>query len=93
MERPLSGSKGKSSTSDSSPIPAFDSVTPDWVFLTSAGATPSPPPADVIGRYAYAIYDEGGLLDLNVAGYPMNPSTAPIPTQRLGRKGSVAFPI
>ena len=24
----------------------------------------------VIGRYAYAIYHEGGLLDANVAGYP-----------------------
>jgi Tfp pilus assembly protein PilX len=24
----------------------------------------------VIGRYAYTIYDEGGLLDVNVAGYP-----------------------
>ena len=23
-----------------------------------------------IGRYAYAIYDEGGLLDINAAGYP-----------------------
>ena len=21
-------------------------------------------------RYAYTIYDEGGLLDMNVAGYP-----------------------
>jgi len=26
----------------------------------------------VIGRYAYNIYDEGGLLDVNVAGYPSN---------------------
>lgn len=25
----------------------------------------------VVGRYAYAIYHEGGLLDANVAGYPM----------------------
>jgi hypothetical protein len=27
-------------------------------------------PSFVVGRYAYAIYHEGGLLDLNVAGYP-----------------------
>ena len=27
-----------------------------------------------VGRYAYAVYDEGGLLDINVAGYPI-PST------------------
>jgi hypothetical protein len=30
----------------------------------------------VIGRYAYVIYDEGGLLDLNVAGYPSASSGA-----------------
>jgi hypothetical protein len=27
----------------------------------------------VIGRYAYAIYHEGGMLDANVAGYPQPP--------------------
>jgi Tfp pilus assembly protein PilX len=59
---------------------------PDWVFVTTAGATPSPAPADVIGRYAYAVYDEGGLLDMNVAGYP----TGTTPAQ-FGRKGSVAY--
>jgi hypothetical protein len=66
---------------------------PDWVFITSdptntdAGrrviTTPDPL---VIGRYAYAIYDESGLLDMNVAGYPTG-TTATQP----GRKGSVAF--
>ena len=30
----------------------------------------------VIGRYAYAIYDEGGLLDVNVAGYPSTANPA-----------------
>src|SRR5205085_2678234 len=39
-----------------------------------------------IGRYAYAIYDEGGLLDMNVAGYPSG-TTA----DQAGRKGPVAF--
>jgi hypothetical protein len=38
-------------------------------------------PTTVVGRYAYAIYDEGGLLDINVAGVPTpiaptNPATA-----------------
>lgn len=39
-----------------------------------------------IGRYAYAIYDEGGLLDANVAGYP-NGTTS----DQSGRKGPVAY--
>jgi hypothetical protein len=59
---------------------------PDWVFVTSAGATPSPAAASVIGRYAYAIYDEGGLLDMNAAGYP-----SPTTILQYGRKGSLAF--
>src|SRR2546421_8199096 len=59
---------------------------PDWVFVTAAGATPSPAPANVIGRYAYAVYDEGGLLDMNSAGYP-----SPTTILQYGRKGSLAF--
>src|SRR6266487_2576662 len=78
--------KGDTATDDSSPIPAFTNATPDWVFVTSAGATPAPAPANVIGRYAYAIYDEGGLLDMNVAGYPTGTTAV-----QSGRKGSVAF--
>ena len=60
----------------SKPIAAF--TAPDWVFVTAekgpevligpksdASGTVTP-----IGRYAYAIYDEGGLLDINHTGYP-----------------------
>jgi hypothetical protein len=59
---------------------------PDWVLVARDGSNPklasplpatakwstSNPanPATVIGRYAYAIYNEGGLLDINSAGYP-----------------------
>jgi Tfp pilus assembly protein PilX len=71
---------------------------PDWVFVTSdtnnqtAGRKViTSPDQTVIGRYAYAVYDEGGLLDMNVAGYPTDPAAAPIPAQRVGRKGSLAF--
>ena len=56
--------------SDATPISDF--VAPTWIFVTENGpqdnfATGDP---SVIGRYAYAIYDQGGLLDVNVAGYP-----------------------
>src|SRR5207302_775343 len=60
---------------------------PDWVFVTNNGASViTQPSASVIGRYAYALYDEDGLLDMNAAGYP---STATI--IQCGRKGSLAF--
>ena len=90
--------KGNVNTSDPSPTPTFDAVTPNWVFVTSAGATPSPAPADVIGRYAYAIYDEGGLLDANLVGLPLPTPGAvtiasPPPSRTVypARKGTVAF--
>jgi hypothetical protein len=87
-------------TSDSIPLDDFANATPDWVFVTAQGATPSPAPADVIGRYAYAIYDEGGLLDANLVGLPWPapaPSSTAIPapspnrTAYISRKGTVAF--
>ena len=85
-------------TSDPSPTPTFNAVTPDWVFVTAAGATPSPAPTDVIGRYAYAIYDEGGLLDANLVGLPSPTparvtiaSPSPSRTAYPVRKGTVAF--
>jgi hypothetical protein len=83
----------KSNTTDagSDPITSGFSApnywAPDWVFVTANGAAvitaPSP---SVIGRYAYAIYDEGGLLDMNAAGYPSLTTIL-----QYGRKGSLAF--
>ena len=43
--------------------------------------------AYAVGRYAYVVYDEGGLLDANVVGLP---SPTPAITD-VGRKGHVAF--
>jgi hypothetical protein len=86
--------KRDTGTSDPIPIDAFADVTPDWVFVA-----PNPnnlgqewrkvitaPDQTVIGRYAYLIYDEGGLLDMNAAGYP-----SPTTILQYGRKGSLAF--
>ncbi len=42
----------------------------------AAGSGGLSDPDKVVGRYAYVIYDEGGLLDLNVAGYPSTGSGA-----------------
>lgn len=72
---------------------------PDWVIVTRAGPTPiaawdaTLKDATVtntnyaVGRYAYAVYDEGGLLDANVVGLPL---PAP-PVSTVGRKGTAAM--
>ena len=79
--------KGNTVMEDSSPIPAFTNATPDWVFVTPTGATViTSPNSAVVGRYSYAVYDEGGLLDMNVAGYPTGTATT-----QSGRKGSIAY--
>ena len=72
---------------------------PDWVLVTRSGPTEfgswqsdladsTPANSDfVVGRYAFAIYDEGGLLDANLVGWP---SPTPGVTD-IGRKGNIAF--
>jgi len=71
------------SATDFTPTGGF--IPPDWILVARDGSNPtvwninmrwSPAnPTTVIGRYAYAIYDEGGLLDVNAAGYPPAAST------------------
>jgi hypothetical protein len=66
------------SASDLTPVASY--APPDWVLLSRSLSNPvawnvglrwSPTnPNTVIGRVAYQIFDEGGLLDANVAGYP-----------------------
>ncbi len=57
---------------------------PDWVVVTAekGPSVLSTPAKDSggnavtpVGRYAFAIYDEGGLLDINVAGFPPSPNS------------------
>src|SRR6266496_6720996 len=82
---------------NASPTPTF--VAPDWVLVTAQGPNSAPSPNAVIGRYAFAVYDEGGLLDMNLAGYATGTAAAgggpnPSPTPWLtnvGRKGILSF--
>ncbi|MDD5349048.1 MAG: hypothetical protein PHQ12_02435 [Chthoniobacteraceae bacterium] len=86
------------SSTDVDSTPVGDFTAPDWVFVNRNGrvvlATISAAlfnaaqsnQSFVIGRYAYAIYDEGGLLDVNVAGYPSAAGATAV-----GRKGPSAF--
>ena len=78
---PLPNNLAPNST-DSTPQ-AGTFAAPDWVLVDRGGSTPtawsagmvtsSSNSATVVGRYAYAIYHEGGMLDANVAGYPLGP--------------------
>src|SRR5204863_4613011 len=88
--------RSSSSGNDSTPVSNF--AAPDWVLLTPQGPNSEPAPGSVIGRYAYAVYDEGGTLDVNVAGFPYYTSSSPSPTPQatpglplsdIGRKGNV----
>ena len=63
---------------------------PDWIYVTTSGRQVlSQPASNVVGRYAYVIYDEGGLMDINVAGYPS--SMASPDARDPYRKGPIAL--
>ncbi|XHR28347.1 MAG: hypothetical protein ACFUZC_20810 [Chthoniobacteraceae bacterium] len=91
----LLGLKSTSGAWDMTPVDAF--TAPDWILVTRSGTNPiawnkqwvaSPKGNDdaVVGRFAYAIYNEGGLLDINQVGYPSNTTSA-----QKGQKGTVAL--
>ncbi|MEO7931521.1 MAG: hypothetical protein ABIT76_00030 [Chthoniobacterales bacterium] len=75
-------------TSGTNLVPSAAGYTaPDWVLVARDGtnpttwntnliATSATTTSAVAGRYAYQIYDEGALLDANVAGSPVNDGTA-----------------
>ncbi len=89
----------------STPVTNF--VNPDWIIVTRSGANTayasynsilSNPNATnasyAVGRYAYAIYNEGGLLDMNAAGYPGTDATSGsvgLTTNQISTKGSLAL--
>lgn len=68
---------------------------PSWTYLSRSGnvitnATPAALQSGgadfVTGRFAYTVYNTGGLLDANVAGYPSNS-----PATNVGTKSSLAY--
>jgi hypothetical protein len=81
---------GTASNVGTDPLPQF--VAPDWVIVTDAGPTIlATPNASVVGRYAYVVYDEGGVLDMNVAGFPSANSNNAAYLSDIGRKGVLAL--
>ncbi len=81
------------SATNLTPVSTF--TAPDWIFVARDGSNPTTwntslrwnatNSSTVVGRFAYAIYDEGGLLDMNAAGFP--PGS---PTNLIASKGSLA---
>jgi len=72
---------------------------PDWVLVTRNGphaftnwdaSVIDAAPGNtnhVVGRYSYVVYDEGGLLDVTVAGHP----SGGIPQSELSRRSNLAL--
>ena len=86
---------GSTGAAASTPDAAANFTAPDWVLVTANGPKVlTAPDATVVGRYAFAMYDEGGLLDVNAAGYP-TPTTPAAPTgftaTQVGYKGLLSL--
>ena len=92
------------SSTDTTPVGSF--IAPDWILTAADGSNPTTldtssslttssinpqSPKYVIGRYAYAIYNEGGLLDANVAGFPSTSSLSTSQQALVTKKGPAAF--
>ena len=43
---------------------------PNWIYVNADGAVTTTVSTNVSGRFAYNVYNVGGLLDANIAGYP-----------------------
>lgn len=43
---------------------------PNWIYIHRLNGATATPSTETIGRFAYNVYDIGGLLDANVAGFP-----------------------
>lgn len=64
----LLAKQNPTNTKDFTPVSAFPA--PTWIYVNRDGTTTTTASANIVGRFAYVIYNEGGLLDANVAGYP-----------------------
>ena len=71
---------------------ATEVTAPDWVYMTGTGPRKVTLPADakeIVGRFAVAVYDVGGLADVNIMGTePDTVVKGSVPVAVLQRKGS-----
>ena len=97
----------KATSGSSTDLTPKNFTAPDWVLVDRSGSNPtawnanlirSSSAADntaVVGRYAYVVYNEGGILDANVAGYPSVVASQPASTYGINNqadlKSSLAY--
>jgi hypothetical protein len=92
---------GANGTPDYTPATSASFTAPDWVYVARDGSNPTAfttTMADstasnnkyAVGRYAYVIYDESSLLDMNVAGFP-EPAPGTTTAAQLNTKGNVGL--
>jgi len=90
-ERPVSGRRWDLPRLllDDSGLQAGDfdnSNVPDWIYVRENGETTTSPDENIVGRYAYNVYDVGGLLNVNVAGHETSAKA-----EDIALKGALAF--
>lgn len=68
----------------------FTSVSqlPDWIYIDRNGGVTATPSQNVIGRFAYNVYEIGGLLNANAAGYPSSLNTAQVASLKSSQAGA-----
>ncbi|MDR2463396.1 MAG: hypothetical protein LBD30_06415 [Verrucomicrobiales bacterium] len=86
--KPLLLPKARPASGDSTR--AGGRAAPDWILVARDGSNPAAHGPGVVGRYAFMIYNEGGLLDANLAGAPVLADSGS-QRARWSRKGTAAF--
>jgi hypothetical protein len=62
-----------------------DNMVPNWIYVEEDGKTTKTDSPKIVGRYAYNVYDVGGLVNINVAGNNGSKN------EQVGPKGALAF--
>lgn len=68
---------------------AFTTNTPNWIYINRNTTLSASPSTDAIGRFAYNVYDLGGLLDMNAAGF--SPKSSGANPDEMSTKGGVVW--
>jgi hypothetical protein len=78
-----------------------DFAPPEWIYVSRNGTNPTSwnnslrwsasDNSTVIGRYAFAVYNVGGLLDANLAGYPSQVTNSVATERQIAYKSASVF--